>query len=76
MSHEGNDRIIDSMRDELPPEGFADCVLCEKEFKGHGHESHPLAEGLCCDACNIRVQAARIEVLHKKVYGDGNDKGS
>jgi len=46
------------------------CVLCEKEFAGYGNNAQPLAEGLCCDACNIRVMAARIEELHKKVYGD------
>ena len=31
------------------------CVLCDKEFAGYGNNAQPLAEGLCCDACNVDV---------------------
>tara|TARA_R100000687_G_C6398141_1_gene140526 strand:- start:246 stop:410 length:165 start_codon:yes stop_codon:yes gene_type:complete len=51
------------------------CVLCGEEIEGRGHDPQPLALGQCCDACNIRVMAARLrdhrlDELHKKVYGD------
>jgi len=55
------------------------CILCEKEFEGFGNNPHPLVlpgkiflemqEGRCCDSCNIRVIAARLDELHRKVYG-------
>ena len=46
------------------------CVLCDKEFEGHGNNAEPLSKGICCDACNIRVIATRLDELHRKVYGD------
>ena len=36
------------------------CVLCGAVVVGHGHNAAPMAEGKCCDACNLRVMAARI----------------
>ena len=36
------------------------CVLCGAAVVGHGHNAAPMAEGTCCDACNLRVMAARI----------------
>jgi len=46
------------------------CVLCEKEFEGHGNNAQPIKEGKCCDSCNAKVIATRLDELHKKVYGD------
>ena len=31
------------------------CVLCDKEFEGHGNNAEPLSKGICCDACNVDV---------------------
>jgi len=38
------------------------CVLCGKEFEDGGHNALPLAEGNCCDECNLeKVIPARLE---------------
>lgn len=40
------------------------CVLCGQEISGFGNNPAPLAtEGLCCDACNMKVIEARIRQL-------------
>lgn len=37
------------------------CVLCHETFTGEGNNAAPLAEGLCCDRCNMtRVVPARV----------------
>lgn len=38
------------------------CILCEKEFDGYGNNAQPLAEGRCCDNCNLeKVIPARLQ---------------
>lgn len=44
------------------------CCICGKIIKGHGHNPYPVvkAEGYrCCDECNAKVIAARIELSRK-----------
>lgn len=31
------------------------CILCDKEFEGHGHSAAPVKEGRCCSKCNYQV---------------------
>ncbi len=41
------------------------CVLCLRPLRANdGHSALPIKEGRCCDACNYRVIATRIEVFH------------
>lgn len=38
------------------------CCICGKPLNGRGHNPHPVkTEGVCCDECNAKVIAARIE---------------
>ena len=37
------------------------CILCKKIFIGYGNNASPLAEGLCCEECNIKVIKARLK---------------
>ena len=40
------------------------CVICKKHFRGHGNNPSPLAEkGLCCEKCNKKVIAVRLDLL-------------
>lgn len=42
------------------------CVICGKEFHGWGNNAQPVANGLCCDDCNIEeVIPARLKELQK-----------
>ena len=36
------------------------CALCGAAIVGYGHNAAPMAQGKCCDTCNLRVMAARI----------------
>lgn len=36
------------------------CCICGKEINGYGNNAEPLAHGICCDGCNSKVLAARI----------------
>jgi DNA-directed RNA polymerase subunit RPC12/RpoP len=36
------------------------CVVCELTFEGYPNNSWPLAQGNCCDSCNIQVIMARL----------------
>lgn len=31
------------------------CVICNREFRGHGNNAEPVKEGRCCDKCNADV---------------------
>lgn len=44
------------------------CIICKKDFKGHGNNPQPLSEtGECCDTCNYKfVIPARMEDLWKE----------
>lgn len=39
-----------------------ECILCKKLFAGYGNNALPLADGRCCDDCNLnKVLPARLE---------------
>ena len=44
------------------------CVLCHREFEGHGNNPWPLAPSneVCCDECNWLVLKARLEVQRQR----------
>lgn len=45
------------------------CCVCGKKIEGYGHNPWPLvkADGVkCCDECNLKVLAARIEEAKKQ----------
>ena len=47
-----------------PGEAVNVCCICGKEFSGHGHSPHPIkSDGVCCEACNVQVIAARIALV-------------
>ena len=31
------------------------CVLCSNYIPGYGNNAQPVAEGICCDSCNLSV---------------------
>lgn len=31
------------------------CVICKKEFEGYGNNAEPVANGRCCNYCNMNV---------------------
>ena len=44
------------------------CVLCHETFTGDGNNAAPLADGLCCDKCNIdRVVPERMKATIHEV---------
>ena len=45
-----------------PPRGGT-CVICHDPIIGWGHNARPLADGRCCDDCNVDVITSRINVL-------------
>ena len=42
------------------------CVLCKDEIEDYGNNAEPLAKGLCCDGCNLKVILARIKEVSKR----------
>lgn len=36
------------------------CVICGKEFDGYGNNAEPVADGACCDSCNMLVITERL----------------
>ena len=39
------------------------CVICGEEFEGYGNNAEPVAEGFCCDKCNLSIVVpARISM--------------
>ena len=30
------------------------CILCKESFRGYGANAAPLAEGICCDECDVK----------------------
>ncbi len=36
------------------------CVLCKQDFEGYGNNAQPLAEGFCCDECDVKVLKERL----------------
>lgn len=51
------------------------CILCGKEIKGYGNNAAPLADGVCCDACNEVVVAHRFGLVRYEKLSD-NDKAN
>ena len=43
-----------------------DCSLCKEKFRGYGNNPWPLAEGRCCDDCNVDVLVARVAGLQER----------
>ncbi len=41
------------------------CVLCKLPIFGFGHNAEPLAQGKCCDACNVKVIQTRMTTTSK-----------
>ena len=42
------------------------CVVCNLTFEGYGNNAEPVAEGLCCDRCNmLEVVPMRLSQLSK-----------
>ena len=39
------------------------CVICKKIISGYGNNAWPLANGTCCDKCNILVIERRTHIL-------------
>lgn len=49
------------------------CCICGKPFKGYGNNPYPIKDaGVCCDECNSKVVAARIEAMK----GENGNEGS
>ena len=48
------------------------CCLCntEEDLAGHGHNTQPLGDGVCCDDCHHRVLEARFRRMHDTGYGE------
>lgn len=43
------------------------CVICGKEYQGWGNNAMPVAEGECCDECNLKkVIPARLKDWQKR----------
>lgn len=42
------------------------CSICGQKIKGYGNNAEPLAKGICCDACNLKVIKKRIELIGGK----------
>lgn len=55
------------------------CILCGKEYEGFGNNAMPVADGRCCDTCNLekviptRLQDASLEdIKHCETYNSPN----
>ena len=43
---------------------MTNCVICGKAFDGYGNNADPVADGECCDECNMNIVVpARIEQI-------------
>ena len=39
------------------------CVICGREYTGHGNNADPVTDGCCCDECNrLIVIPSRIRM--------------
>ena len=43
------------------------CVLCEKNITGWGHNARPIVDGKCCDDCNVQVLVERTKAMGMKM---------
>jgi hypothetical protein len=47
------------------------CALCGRDFAGWGNNPQPLAEGRCCDVCNLsKVIPARLALHEGEKWGE------
>ena len=45
---------------------ISECVICGQVYRGYGNNAHPVAEGRCCDYCNLtRVIPARMHAARQ-----------
>jgi hypothetical protein len=64
------------------------CVVCKKpltaencinldqaDWDMHGHNAAPLAEGRCCNGCNIEVVKERLRLSDKARRRSGGKRG-
>ena len=67
------DRRCDMYRGKGMDKAKKKCCLCGEKYVGWGNNAEPLAEGECCDMCNItRVIPARILNAEVKKAERGN----
>lgn len=46
------------------------CCLCDRKYVGFGNNAEPLAKGRCCEMCNKKVIASRInKMMSEKLFG-------
>ena len=52
------------------------CVICGEHYSGYGNNAEPIADGKCCDDCNLKyVIPARFEALRDgKLHEDFSDE--
>jgi|TARA_R110000824_G_scaffold272287_2_gene460795 DNA-directed RNA polymerase subunit RPC12/RpoP len=39
------------------------CIICDSQEFGYGNNAMPIKDGICCDACNLKVIIARIKQI-------------
>jgi len=39
----------------MDPVSTHNCVICENDYEGMGHNAAPVMEGRCCTTCNYKV---------------------
>ena len=49
------------------------CTLCKRPFTGYGNNPLPLANGRCCNACNLQVVFARWNMIMPTLKVKSND---
>ena len=50
------------------------CVICGKDYDGYGNNAEPVADGKCCDDCNIKIVIpARLKQM--KGLKESSDQG-
>lgn len=60
------EETLDHIGIKLDEDKEQECVICHQPFEGYGNNAEPVAEGRCCDECNIKVVIpARIEEMNK-----------
>lgn len=45
------------------------CVICNGDIIGYGHNAQPLAEGICCDKCNMKILMERMRATSVSAGG-------
>ena len=50
------------------------CVICGKEFEGYGNNAEPVADGTCCDDCNLSIVVPARLSEARKANGVNNEE--